>query len=410
MNNKHLGTIILFGTVILTGLMVVQVYWFRRAFSIAEKQFDHSVQIALMKVADTVSEGAEVRKLSSNFFFVATESALNNDSLDTLLKAELLDRSLDLDYALGIYKADDDTLVYGHYVEATQKHLLEQKNYDGTATGVQKNFAVYFPRKESFVTAQLDVWIFSTVILLLMMCFFAYAVATLLRERKFAELKNDFINNMTHEFKTPLTNIGIATEIIRKKMTEDTGSSVYLDVLMKENDKLRRKIDQILSASAIDHLKSPALEPISIHQLISDCAEAFQLKIQQRSGCLRLELNAKNDMILADRELLVQALSNVIDNAEKYSGVSPSITVRTAEDRNGIEIDVTDHGLGIPAHMTRKVFEKFFRVPRGNVHDVKGFGLGLNFVKTVIRAHKGRIDLFSKVNEGTNVKIYLPKV
>ena len=272
-----------------------------------------------MKVADSISTNAEIKKLSSNFFFVATESKLNNKALDSLLKKEFLIRSLDVDYELGVYNADDDTLVYGNYVEATKKQLIDKEIYDGQKNGEQKNFAVYFPGKESYIVAQLDIWIFSTLVLLLMMCFFAYAMASLLREKRFAELKNDFINNMTHEFKTPVTNIRIASEILKKKLTDQEGTRVYIDILLRENEKLRQKIDQVLLGSSVDNMKRPSLECVDVHQLIADCAEAFHLKVHERSGNIQLAFNAKSTFILGDRDLLAQAINNVIDNAEKYS-------------------------------------------------------------------------------------------
>lgn len=410
MNNKHLRRIIVFGTVVLTGIFVVQMYWFRKAFDVEERQFDHSVQIALIKVADSVSSNAEVTKLSSNFFFVATESKLNNEAVDSLLKKEFLKRNLSLDYELGIYDADDDTLVYGQYVEATKKHLMEQEGFSEGDAGREKNFAVYFPGKDSYVIARLDVWIFSTVALLLMMCFFAYAIATLLRERKFAELKSDFINNMTHEFKTPVTNIGITGEILRKKVPESADAKVYLDILLKENEKLRQKIDQVLLGSSADYRLEPALQRLDIHQLISQCAEAFQLKVGERNGRIELAFHANSNFILGDRELLTQAINNVIDNAEKYSPRAPHIRIATRDEGNGISIGIIDEGIGIPAKLTAKVFEKFFRVQHGGVHDVKGFGLGLNFVKSVIRSHRGRIHLSSELNRGTEVKIFFPAI
>jgi two-component system, OmpR family, phosphate regulon sensor histidine kinase PhoR len=407
MKNKHLRVVILSGTLVLAGLFLVQLYWFRKAFDVAGRQFDHTVQVALMKVADSVSARAEVKKLSSNFFFVTTGSQLNNESLDTLLKVEFLKRSLDLDYELGIYNADDDTLVYGQYIEATKKHIVE-KEVPEYAAGGDKNFAVYFPRRESYLMAQLDIWIFSTVILIFMTGFFAYALASLLRERKFAELKNDFISNMTHEFKTPVTNIGIAAEIIRKKISQETGVNVYLDILLKENEKLRRKIEEVLLGASVDSIR-PSLQRVDVHQLIAECAAAFQLRVEERKGKIHLALAAGSTFIVGDRELLALAINNVIDNAEKYSPDEPHIVVRTCDHKNGVEIDIVDQGIGIPPNMRDKVFEKFYRVQNGNVHNVKGFGLGLNFVRTVIRSHQGHVSLFSELNKGTEVKIVLPK-
>jgi two-component system phosphate regulon sensor histidine kinase PhoR len=409
MKNKHLGRIILFGTVVLACLLSLQVYWFKKAFDVSEKQFDHSVQVALKKVADSVSRDSDVKKLSSNFFFVATESELNAQDLDNLLKEEFLIRSLKIDYELGVYNADDDTLVYGNYVQATTKPLPKAEP-DVQTIAREKNFAVYFPKKESYITAQLDVWIFSTFILLLMMGFFAYAIYSLLREKKFAALKSDFINNITHEFKTPVTNIKIASDILKNKTVDNEGTKVYIDIVLKENEKLLQKIDSILIGSSVDHLKRPALEIVDVHEIIGDCAEAFQLKIQQRNGNIVLAFDAANAFILGDKELLTQAINNVIDNAEKYSLNQPHIIVRTKNREKGIEIVIVDEGIGIPSTMKSKVFEKFFRVRSGNVHNVKGFGLGLSFVKDVVRSHRGRINLFSELNKGTEVRILLPRV
>jgi len=407
MKSRHLRKIIVLGTVLLICLFCVQVYWFNRAFDVVEKQFDHSVQIALKKVADSVTHDTEIKKLSSNFFFATTESVLDGKKIDSLIKKEFLLRSLDVDYELGIYDADDDTLVYGNYVAATrQTASIDDGNL--IPSGMVKNFAVYFPRKKSYLAAELDIWIFSTSVLLLMSGFFAYAIASLLRERKFSELKNDFINNMTHEFKTPVTNLGIAAEILKKKTTEENHH--YLDILVKENEKLKIKIDQVLLGASVDQLKRPSLEQLDLHQLILDCAETFQFKIQQRNGAIELQFNASDPTILGDRELLSQAISNLIDNAEKYSVQNPKIIVRTQDLGHEVEIHIIDSGIGISSNMKRKVFEKFFRVPSSDVHNVKGFGLGLSFVKQVVRSHRGYIGLFSEPHHGTEVKIVLPKI
>jgi two-component system phosphate regulon sensor histidine kinase PhoR len=214
---------------------------------------------------------------------------------------------------------------------------------------------------------------------------------------------------MTHEFKTPVTNIGLTGEIIRKKVPEAAGVNVYVDILLKENEKLRQKIDQVLLASSLDHRRRPSPERLDIHQLISECADAFKLKVQERNGKIQLAFNAQSTFILGDRELLTQAINNLIDNAEKYSPESPRIVVQTRDHKNGIEIEVVDQGMGIPEKMRAKVFEKFFRVQRGDVHNVKGFGLGLNFVKNVIRSHQGQVRISSELNKGTEVRIILPK-
>jgi two-component system phosphate regulon sensor histidine kinase PhoR len=407
MHNRHLRKIIALGTVVLLSLCGLQAYWFQKAFDVAEKQFDHSVQVALRRVADSVSTTAEVRKIASNFFVVETPKNLNGQDLDRLLKNELTIRSLNLDYELGVYNADDDTLVYGNYVRATQPRA--QTKPEGTTRASQpQNFAVYFPAKTGVVLASLNIWIVSTVALLLMVGFFAYAIYSVLRERKFSSLKNDFVNNMTHEFKTPVTNIGIAGEILRNKLPADHELAVYVNILLKENDRLRNKIDQVLLGSSAEHAHRTEFIKLDVHQLLADCAASFQLRMHERSGVINLEFNATHSAIAGDPELLAQALVNVVDNAEKYSKRTPKITVRTHNTPNGIAIEIQDNGIGVPPSMRTKVFDKFFRVPSGNVHNVKGFGLGLSFVKDVVLSHRGKINLLGEADKGTTVQILLP--
>jgi two-component system, OmpR family, phosphate regulon sensor histidine kinase PhoR len=405
MKNRHLRKIIIIGTVLLICLLIVQVYWFSRAFDVTERQFDHSVQIALKKVADSLARDASVKKLSSNFFFANTEAQLNEMELDSLIRKELSIRNLDLEYELGVYDASDDTLVYGILVPST-RHQDDSVASQYILASQNKNFAIYFPGKRSYIAAQLDIWIFSTIILLTMFGFFAYAIVQLLNERKFSELKDDFISNMTHEFKTPVTNIGIAAEVLKNKINPE--AKLYVDILLRENEKLRHKIEEVLYGASETYLQTQNFQSVDVHQLVKDCAEAFELKVQQRDGTLTVQCDATRSVILGDRHLLSQAISNVIDNAEKYSRRKPSIYLQTRDTPKGIEISVIDNGVGIPAVYRERIFDKFFRVPTGDVHNVKGFGLGLNFVKQVIEAHRGNLLLSTEVEEGTEIKILLP--
>lgn len=408
MHNRYLRKIIALGTLVLISLCALQAYWFQRAFNVAEKQFDHSVQVALRRVADSVAAAPEVRRIASNFFLVETGKHLNGDDIDRLLKKEFMIRSLHVDYELGVYNADDDTLVYGNYVRATQPKEAVAPSNNGTAMAQAQNFAVYFPARTGAVLASLDIWMVSTVALLLMMGFFAYAIYSLLREQKFSSLKTDFVNNMTHEFRTPVTNIGIAGEILKNKLSDGDERSVYVDILLKENDRLRRKIDQVLLGSSTGHINSSSFIPLDVHRLVAECAASFELRMLERHGLINLELNATNAVVAGDPELLAQAISNVVDNAEKYSAQAPRITVRTSNTSNGVAIEIVDNGVGIPPRLRSRVFDKFFRVPSGDVHNVKGFGLGLSFVKDVVLSHRGRISLVGEVDRGTTVQIFLP--
>jgi len=408
MQNKHLRKIIAFGTLVLIALSGLQAYWFQKAFDVSERQFDHSVQVALSRVADSVGTPSEVRKIASNFFLVETAQQLDGEDVDRLLRKELLLRRLKLDYELGVYNADDDTLVYGNYVKATQPYAPVKDLKTGGQFRHAQNFAVYFPAKTGVVLASMKIWMLSTVVLLLMVGFFAYAIYSLLRERKFSSLKSDFVNNMTHEFRTPVTNIGIAGEILRNRMPQDHDLSVYVNLLLKENDRLKKKIDEVLLGSSADYSGAKAFVTFDIHRLLKECAAAFSLRMQERSGKIELKFEATNSFVAGDPEMLAQAMSNLVDNAEKYSTRAPVITVRTHNTVKGVAIEIEDNGIGVPAIFRTKVFEKFFRISSGDVHNVKGFGLGLSFVKDVVSSHKGRINLSGDPDKGTVVHILLP--
>jgi len=415
MRHRHLQRTIIFGTIVLISLLIVQVYWFQKAFDISEKQFDHSVQIALKRVTDSITGSdlgkVEVKKLSSNFYFVNSNAELDPHELDSLLHSEFLLHDLHIDYELGVYDAFKDTLVYGNYIQSTKTRLIEKEVAKGqfAQTPVQ-NFAVYFPNKVSYLASEMYIWIFSTIALILMMGFFAYAIYSLLKEKRYMDVKNDFINNLTHEFKTPVTNIKIAADVLKNKYGHSNEDILYFEILQKENEKLQHKIEHILSAAANEKptLKTP--EKIDVHEVLRDCAKSFHLKIEQRNGVLTLDLDPDQPTIYGNQELLFQAFNNLIDNSEKYSPENPQIQIKSRKTEKGLVLTFMDKGVGIPFGDQKKVFDKFYRQEKGNIHNVKGFGLGLNFVKNVIRVHKGKIQLRSELNKGTEIDILLPTV
>ncbi len=413
MKHRHLRYIIFFGTVVLAALFVVQLYWFQKAFDITEKQFDHTIQVALKRVADSVSQEnaqlIEVKKLSSNFYFVNTNSQINPHTIDSLVKKELLQRALDIDYELGVYDADKDTLVYGNYIQSTMARLIEEE-FSGKNTSEipLQNFAVYFPNKTSYLASEMKIWLFSTFTLFLMMGFFGYAMYSLLREKRYTDVKTDFINNLTHEFKTPVTNIQIASDVLKNKYSKSNEDILYFEILQKENRKLQQKIEHILTAATSEQPLGKDFREIDVHEVIRDCAESFQLKITQRNGKLELALDEGQPTVFGNRELLYQTFNNLIDNAEKYSPDHPTIRIESKNTEKGLLLTIMDRGIGIPKEIQKKVFHKFYRNQTGNIHSVKGFGLGLNFVEKVIRAHKGKIKLSSEQNQGTQISILLP--
>jgi len=400
------------------GLLVVQGFWIKRAFDIEERQFNHTVQVALKNIADSiVAENSDtkphethIKQLSSKFFFAELNSAINPQILDSLLKKELGIRQIRAAYELGIYKADDDTLVYGEYIPATIQWQIDHANDpDPNLTGTKSNFAIYFPNKFSVVAGELKIWIFSTIVLLAMTTFFIYAIITLLRERRLVEIKEDFINNLTHEFKTPIANIELASEALKENRITGDKQHQYHWIIHSENQRLKKQVERILQMGAIDtNNLNLVLKPINIHELIQHLTQSIGLRIKEKTGILTLKLNASNSEVLADEFHLTNSVYNVLDNAEKYSKEHPEISISTRNEKNGLLISIRDAGIGIKEDFQKLVFDKFFRVPTGNIQNVKGFGLGLSYVKTIIEAHNGSITLRSEMNHGSQFDIYLP--
>lgn len=408
MKHSRLRSIVVFGSVVIIALIAIQVFWFTKAFDITERQFNHSVNVSLNAVALEVALDSgvpiEVKNLSTNFFFVPLNANIDFDELDQLIKQEFASRNLNVPYELGVYANHLDTLVYGNYIKATSTPSNENVSAQKGAHS-EANFAIYFPNKFGYLTGQLQIWIYSTITLLFMTAFFVFAILSLLREKRYADIKNDFISNMTHELKTPLTNIRIAQEVMSK--TANTHKP-YLDIIAKANSNLEEKIDHVLQSAIHDFKSQSRNDLIDLHEIIKECTDSFQLRVEQRQGSIILDLRADKALVRGDRVYVLQAISNLIDNAEKYSEDKPQIRIVTKSIDNKIFFRVIDQGSGISGKFHQKIFDKFFRIPNQNSFRVGGFGLGLSFVKDVIKGHGGNIELRSEPNVGTEIEISLP--
>jgi two-component system phosphate regulon sensor histidine kinase PhoR len=417
MHRKNLRRMIFFGSIVMMGLLIVQGFWMKKAFDIEERQFNHSVQVALKSISDSIvaenpaadPADVQIKQLSSKFFFAELNTSINPETLDSLLKKELGIRQIKSAYELGIYRAHDDTLVYGEYIPATIQWQIDHAYDPYEASGEKQNFAIYFPNKFSVIAGEIKIWIFSSLVLLLMVAFFVYAMLTLLKERRLAEIKEDFINNMTHEFKTPIANIELASEVLKDNRITPDKQSRYFQIIHQENQRLKTQVQRVLQMGTIDKSELRLnLKEVDIHALILRLADSLGVRIKAKSGKLKLELQAANANIIADEFHLTNTVFNLLDNAEKYAKDRPDISICTRNEKEGLLISVRDAGIGIKQDFQQFVFDKFFRVPTGDVHNVKGFGLGLSYVKTIIEAHRGHISLRSQLHRGAQFDIFLP--
>jgi len=242
---------------------------------------------------------------------------------------------------------------------------------------------------------------------------FFLTVHTMLRQKKLSEIRNDFINNMTHEFKTPIATISLAVDALRNiKVQQDPKKMTYFsDIIKEENQRMNRQVETILKSALMDRQEVQLnLKPLKAHQIITDVADNFMLRLQEKQGGLELNLKADNDLIKADEVHFSNLVNNLMDNAVKYSkdNVPPKICISTSSDAKKFTFRIEDNGIGMSRETVKRIFEKFYRAHTGNIHNVKGFGLGLSYVKTVVEAHDGHIKADSTLGKGSCFTIDLP--
>ncbi|HNP78292.1 MAG TPA: HAMP domain-containing sensor histidine kinase, partial [Cyclobacteriaceae bacterium] len=240
---------------------------------------------------------------------------------------------------------------------------------------------------------------------------FVYSLFVILKQKRLSEVQNDFINNMTHEFKTPISTIAISSQVLKDPSIVSQPDRLlnYASLIETENNRLREQVDRVLQMAQLEK-KDLGLNKTycQIHELIQEAAIHNTVALEAKGGAIEIHANAKHSTVFGDKLHLSNVINNLIDNAIKYNHRPPRVAITTADSPAGLRIQVTDNGIGIPVDEQKRIFERFYRVPTGNIHDVKGFGLGLHYVKTVIEHHRGSIAVESKPGAGSTFSILIP--
>lgn len=445
MNRKTVNTVIILGVISLTCILFIQIFWIRKTveaqqtnIEIQQKENDLSLQqfserahIALRNVLEQISDqyadssdlyGA-VKQLRTNYFTVDIVEELHPFYLETLLKREFYVQSIDQDFQYGIYDCFTDSIVFGNVVRFTKDTGYEPVKDSMPGSTSEKlawkkdshYFTVLFPnvynQSIESLTPLTSPWTYLVVIISLILVFFAFAINVILRQKRLSEIKTDFINNMTHELKTPISTIGLSSELLLKgDFTQDPERlKRYAEIIFKENKRLENQVERVLNVAKLDKEKlTLKKDQISFHELIQDAKESFDLGQTDLGGQITLELDAINDSVNVDSVHMTNVVYNLIDNAVKYCEVTPQITIATTTTNKHFILSVADNGIGIKREDQYMIFDKFYRVPTGNLHNVKGFGLGLYYVKLIVEEHGGTIHIKSGVGKGTTFTIRLP--
>jgi two-component system phosphate regulon sensor histidine kinase PhoR len=379
----------------------------------------------IQKKADSIKEKSKLETKSEMVTIILDElltgkrklsNRLQPEQLDSLLSLELANKGIAIDYFYGILDQVSDSLIYiADESEAPSllKSDLRVTLFPNDIIGNINYLIVHFPTQQEYLIRK--TWLtlaMALVLIAIVVLCFAYAIFTIIRQKKLSQVKNDFINNMTHEFKTPISTISLATEALQdQSVGVDTSlRQRYLKIIDSENQRLSRQVEKVLQIASLEkedfELK---IEKVDVHKTIERALQNVAIQVEKKGGSITTDFRAKEKLIPADEHHLTNIIYNLLDNANKYTTNPPQISITTKDDPGkGILIRIIDNGIGMTKEVINKIFDKFYRRPTGNLHDVKGFGLGLSYVKTLVEAHGGNIDVKSATGRGSVFEIFLP--
>lgn len=416
MKNITLRWFIFLGMLAIMSSIGIQLYLLRMAFNEGQKKFSQTVHVALLETLEKIygqvsantPETGPIKKISNDYYIVDVNDHIDAKVLEHYLKSTFLSHGIHADFEYGIYDCETDRMVYGNYVSLSgDSKSIGSKSYLPKYPDLVYYFGIRFPSQANYVIGTLKIWIILASVTLLILLFFVYAIFMVLRQKRFSELQHDFVNNMTHEFKTPLTANKIALDYMLQDdaISQDERLSKYCRMIANQTTHLNGQIERILQISLSEKRTfSLHKEDIDLAQLVEKVGNSF-LNVRRE---FIMKTGDKPVIVQADEVHLTSMLYSLIDNAIKYSAEHTKIEIALHVDDHKAVLLISDQGWGIERQALKKIFHKFYRVPTGNIHDVKGFGLGLYYVKRVIERHKWKIKVASRPGEGTRFSIIIP--
>ena len=321
---------------------------------------------------------------------------------------------LDSDFEYAILKTSNDSIIYSS-TEIIPKSLKKNCHKACLSCLWKEEFfhlEVYFPSQRKVVLVEMSVWLIFTAIFFLILVFtFMYIINTIIKQKKLSEIKNDFINNMTHEFKTPISTISLASEVLLHANEDASPERIkkYAKIIYDENIRMRGQVDRVLQVARLDRDEfSLTKTEFDLHQLVRNTVQHLCFDECEKVTTVNYHFDANQFILNADEMHIKNVVTNLVDNAIKYSSNGTSLEIQTNNKQEGILLSIEDNGIGMSKETVKHIFDKFYRIPTGNIHNVKGFGLGLYYVKNMVDAHGGHIEVNSEINKGSRFDIYLP--
>ena len=422
----------------LFGLIVLQSSWLQNLLELTKSQLDNNFNEAGISVSKDLGKNVyntQSLKLPRRGGLFNSEfhiHSLKTPTVDEKFTLQEIQEKIknafekvnlkDLKFEYGVTNINDDYEMYSKGFEKafwdTTNNIrryfpvLPENELDIEGVVNFEHLVIVVPEfKQQIWTSLRWVIIGAVVFMLVIIAAFYVTVKTLLNQKKLSEIKSDFINNMTHEFKTPLATISLAVDALKnvKVQADQEKSKYFTGIIKEENIRMNKHVETILQAALMEKQELQLhLVPLPVHEIIQNTIDNYALQLNSQEGNIELLLNAKNDVISGDEVHFSNLVSNLVDNAIKYSKDKPEIKIYTHNTKNALVLRVEDNGIGMSKESVKRIFEKFYRAHTGNLHNVKGFGLGMSYVKTVIDAHKGKIKVESVLGKGSVFTVEMP--
>ncbi len=378
---------------------------------------DHDVYLSEQYEIKMNEKANMYRLLQNEFIFSQLPIAerINQKRIESEIQREFENSNIDLEYKYAVYSFPQaqEQRVFGSTGFDLSNKIYYRTNLFASDRDPKPNYLfVYFPKRQSYLLHEAGLMVIPTAILTAMLIgIFVYTILIILKQKKLSNIKNDFINNMTHELKTPISTISLASQMLHDNSISNTPRTIehVSNVILQESKRLSFQVEKVLQMAVFNEgrLKLKFKE-VHLNDLINNVILNFELRVKSKDGTLDSVIVAEDDQIKGDEVHITNVIFNLLDNAMKYSKGQPAIEVKTENKKDFVVVSVKDNGIGIAKEHQDQIFERFYRVPTGNVHDVKGFGLGLSYVKKIIDSHQGKIKVESTLNKGTKFMIYFP--
>lgn len=418
MSHSKIRFVTLIGVICITSIITLQTFWFIKAYKSRALQLELQISLALKETADKIYEYNNltspnnhiINQVTNNYYVVMTNSTIEPMLLELWLLSAFNAKELNFDFEYGIYDCTSEKLVFSNRVENLKSEKPFEKNNLNLPDWAKDShyFAVHFPKKNTEILFDMGFWLASSFLLIIIVSYFSYLIWMVFRQKKLSEIHRNFVNNMTHEFNTPLTTIDTALQLIQNSQVKP---DKYLKIIKAESDKLKNQIARTLQISQMESGENgPDFTKVHFCEFLEELTTRYKDRNPSAEITLLLGTACKNDLVNIDEFHLENVMINLFDNALKYNkSEKKKIEIRLTCSKKNISVFIQDNGIGIAEEELKHIFKKFYRVNTGDIHDQKGFGLGLFYVAEVLKAIQGTISVESKSGIGSTFCITLPK-